>query len=407
MAFSIQNFENVSPASRGTELLLYIDEGYVLKAINISIIDNNGNNLSESLSELTSITLELLGVKRTVKPTYSKYKGGYYFYLVENIDLAAGASPPFFTDEVDEYLEDTQLNPQPGNALFTKSKHQAILNNADLNRTTSFIYDVDRTTSQIRPVNYSSIISGSATLAQFQELNYSSIGILNSRYAGAKTNRTEYGTVPAVSVIAFEGKLFGADVENSRICSASNNIGTLDTFGFTIDSPGKTTKLIALPATQDYPTAVTSSFQGGNSDLELHGSEGLSLPATTTTISSVIVNSGTELRVGDVYVVKPNSNVSDYTDTEDYFEIKSFTRTGGSYTLNVTRGLLGQSRTVTESNINNELYIYRVKSDTVYQFNGSKISRVGRKKLFIPDTGQILLISNQGRVVRVEKSCGI
>jgi hypothetical protein len=80
---------------------------------------------------------------------------------------------------------------------------------------------VDRTTSQLIPQNYQAIISGSATPAQYQELNYSSIGIGNSRYGGSKTNKPQYGVDAGVSGTPFQAASYLSTSDNNFICSQS------------------------------------------------------------------------------------------------------------------------------------------------------------------------------------------
>ena len=77
----------------------------------------------------------------------------------------------------------------------------------------------------------------------------------------------------------------------------------------------------------------------------------------------------------------------------------------GQTIFTAKRGLLGTSKTVTP--IGALVYLYKTKSDTVYRFNGNKATTLGRKKLYIPDTGEILLISEFGRVVKIDKKCGL
>lgn len=393
------NYQDITPGDNDNFILFFYNTATTTSGANISTVTTGGVNISNTLKNLKSFAVDLLFGSTVRRYTFNigtvEALDGYY-HLVFTEPVNVGGE----FEEGDLY--NIEFNPAIGNVNFEKSEYEAIKNNAIDNRTTSFIYDVDRSkySEGALPVNFDAIINGTATPAQYQELNYSSIGLTNSRYEGAETSKAEYGITPAIGLITFEGKAYNADVENDVICSQSADIINLDTFGFVVNSPGETTHDIVLPSSQDYPTAISSSNTGGNSDIEIHGAAGQSVDATQTVLN-VVINSGTEVEVEDIFVLRPSNNGS--VPEEDFVEVE---KVDGN-TLTVKRGLLGISKTVTEDNINNELYLYKIKSDTVYSINNSRISKLGRKKLFIPDTGNILIISTTGRVIRIEKTCGI
>lgn len=375
---------------------MYTSES-VVKAFNIDVLAINNVNTVASLEELTSIKLKLGSTELNYNITSGESLNGYYHFTVEEQSYDSGLFNTYEGTQID-----VNLFPELSNTLFLKSEYQATLNNANTNRTTSFIFDVDRSKNQIIPVNYQSIMSGSATPAQYQELNHTSIGLRNSRYDGSQTSKAEYGTLPSIGLQTFEGVLFGAEVTNDAICSQSlNNNFQTETFGFVVDKlrQDPTSTLLDIPPTQEYPTAITGS-NTGNFNATYTGT----ILNTATTFS--ISGGGTKyIDEGEVLLLRPSTTSPPDIALEEYIEIDKITsRTISSATLVVKRGLLGVGKTVAPVST---VYFYKVKSDTVYRFDNNKVVRLGRKKLYIPATGQILLISPFGRVLRVEKKCVI
>ena len=215
---TLEQFKTVVP-SEGN-ILLYYTSGSVVSAMNVSIIATGGRNIAESLKNCTEIILTV-----TSGGTETKYEcivkaetiqpyTGYYFFEIENITIT-----PLPSSEIDTNI--TFIFPNPESENFEKSDYDALKNNADNNRTTKFIYDVDRTNKDSIPGNYQAILSGSATPASYQELNYTSEGILRSRYSGAKTTIVDYGVNSAINAQPLEGSIYLSSSLNSFICSQS------------------------------------------------------------------------------------------------------------------------------------------------------------------------------------------
>lgn len=221
--YTIDNFKNNSvPIDQSIEL--YLDEGTIVKAINVDFNAIDGN-VFESLKELTQISILINSVFYTFDIISREAIDGYFFYLVDPVDIQAT-----FTEGNPTTV---RLKPSPGDANFSKSEYQAIQNNYSTNRSVSFIYDVDRTTSQITPSNYDSILNDTAIPAQYQELNYSSVGLSNSRYSGTKTSIEDYGVSSALGVKTFEGSSYLTSITDNYICSQSLNERELESFAYT------------------------------------------------------------------------------------------------------------------------------------------------------------------------------
>ena len=402
MALSLTNFQDINPNSYGVQMLLYIDEGYILKGISIASVDENGNNLTEALVELTEISFEILQVLRTVKVVGSPLsKFGYVTYNVENIDVSLGAPLPLLTDPTDVYLVPTQLFPQPGDARFNKSEYQAIRNNANTNRSVGYIFDVDRTKSQTVPVNYQSIISGSATLAQYQELNYTSIGLTNSRYNGSKSTEVDYGLPPLAGLTLAEIQIFGANTSNQAICSQSLSERTLTEVGFD-------TYFNTNPGTDSLPTASLPPGIGA----QISGSTGnaATISATQTTFEAIVYKSKVQNYYPGRILQITNTVVVDYMTLLKAEYVGSYDVDQDRYNFTVERGADGIPIAMSgNSNVipTHWLNIRAVNSDRIFNFIGNKITPVENKKIYIPLTRKIIKVGPKGKTLYIEDTCSI
>lgn len=218
---TVEQFSTLDPGP-GTMMLYH--SGNVVSALNIDNGSCNGLNVSIALEELERITLNIGGSLFTTDVILVVTFSGYYHILIEPVTVSNTVDIPVCTQ--------TSLFPGISQVNFGKSSYQAIKNNANQARTTSFIFDVDRKTSQLIPQNYPAIISGSASPAQFQELNYSSIGLKNSRYGGAKTNKPQYGVEAGVSGTPFQAASYLSTSDNTFICSQSLSDRDIEIFLF-------------------------------------------------------------------------------------------------------------------------------------------------------------------------------
>jgi hypothetical protein len=196
---TIEQFKTIDPGDDYILVYFESEESNKISAFNISTVDCDDRNISSVLKEITELTVNINNTLVKFNIINKFPFTGYYHLLVESKEIS----------NLDQVSEDTcevfYTNPPFLGTGFSKSEYQAILNNASPNRTTSFIFDVDRNNSQIEPTNYQAVMSGSATPAQYQELNYSSIGLTNSRYRGTKTSTIDYGISSALGVKIFDG----------------------------------------------------------------------------------------------------------------------------------------------------------------------------------------------------------
>lgn len=245
---TIQEFSERPPSEYGAHILVFIGSSTqmnTVEAINIDTRDKGGNDLIDSLSQLISVTTDILGVKRTIIPTSADNKGGYWHFTVENFSLTT--APQFSTNVTSSFFIDTETEssvlftnknarfiPSPNDAGFSKSDYQAILNNSEKSKTTSFIFQVDKKNDAIQIANIDAINDGTATLAEFQGSNHAQVGLLNSRYDGAKTSITNYGIDSAINAIGISAAIYVSSSTNDFIVSQSDSDRSIESFLFSI-----------------------------------------------------------------------------------------------------------------------------------------------------------------------------
>tara|TARA_R110000868_G_scaffold68161_3_gene201587 strand:+ start:5053 stop:6756 length:1704 start_codon:yes stop_codon:yes gene_type:complete len=143
-------FANQSPDS-GSIRVLYqtINNKDVVKAITVSDIDINGDNIAISLTELDTITLPLTGSGGNIELVISsiKQKDGYHFLDVLNTTVNTVSQSIASPIAVAPYLTET----------FFYNDYNALISNAETSRKSFLKYDVDRTGGQVKPSNYNAV----------------------------------------------------------------------------------------------------------------------------------------------------------------------------------------------------------------------------------------------------------
>jgi hypothetical protein len=260
---SLQEFKLLNPKDYNGEMLVYIDDYNVVKAVNISNLDRNSSDIRKSLINFQSVTTTILGYEMTITPTSAVYMGGYWHFEVTNFNLLDNATETLFTgsfipsETQPIYVESAVFNPLPNNFDFRKSEYEVLENNSELNRTTNLIFAVDRQKDSINPTNIQAILSGSATEASFQESNHTVEGILSSRYKGTKTSITDFGINSALNAKAIQAEIYISSSTTDLICSQSDNLRNIETVLF---SSPETVPLLESSLYGIYPTSGSRIF---------------------------------------------------------------------------------------------------------------------------------------------------
>lgn len=225
----LSDFPNFNPGDRTLSILFNsTGSNWTIKEVNINVTDGVYDNIFTVLQNVTGFAFLINGVTYSTSVITTTQKVDYFAYDVEDFTIPSGSS--IILSE----LYDTTLIPGPNITGFQNSNYDALISNATNSRTSGYIYEVDRSSEYIIPGNYDNIISESAEYATIADSNYTSEGILRSRYEGAKTTTVDFGVEPLIAGKIFEGAEYLASSSNNFICSQSLNDRTIDEYFFTI-----------------------------------------------------------------------------------------------------------------------------------------------------------------------------
>ena len=225
----LSDFPNFNPGDRTLSIIFNsTGSNWTVKEVNINVTDGVYDNIFTVLQNVTGFAFLINGVTYTTSVITTTQKVDYFAYDVEDFTIPSGSS--IILSE----LYDTTLIPGPNITGFQNSNYDALISNATNSRTSGYIYEVDRSSEYIIPGNYDNIISESAEYATIADSNYSSEGILRSRYEGAKTTTVDFGVEPLIAGKIFQGAEYLASSSNNFICSQSLNDRTIDEYFFTI-----------------------------------------------------------------------------------------------------------------------------------------------------------------------------
>ena len=238
---NLAQFKNTAPQSGEIRVLYREVNGLdVIKAIAVSTTSNNGQDVSLSLAELEEIQFAVSASGLTPKLTVEEgsKKSDYFYFNTADVTVAAVSSSNDSVVNITPFLLEK----------FKNNDYNALISNASLSRTSKFKFDVDRlegntvlhykvnTSSSlpVRPTNYESILSGSATLAAVQDSNYTHTGHINARYNGTETSAADFGGInPAISGTPFEAAVYLSGSDTNFICSQSLSDRDIETYLFT------------------------------------------------------------------------------------------------------------------------------------------------------------------------------
>lgn len=387
----LSTFKTIDPLQGNMSLYLSGNEEVI--GLTISIFNCNLINFTYVLNLLTSINFNGVELPVTNKEIFSTH---FYYDVLPAVPIDID-SPILNADCILLNLT-PNLDPIP----FTYNEYNAILGNSENIRTSNFVYDVDRKSSQIVPANIQAILEDSATPAMFQDSNYTDTGLVNARYNGTKTTITDYGTAPSQAILLFEAAVYQSSTLNSNICSQSINDRNIEEYGF-----DNSNNLFA--STELLPTA---SFNYSSIDGLIYGT--LSSPAVVTSTQTSFIARMRKAKVGtykagDLIILSTGAgNANEFAQISSIAFNSNHDTDEDNYDFIITRNIDGPSNTITgigssDYNIN----IIKIHSDTLYSFDGNKIIYLSNKKVYLPLTKQILKTVGKGRVISVETICTI
>ena len=415
MATDLNGFANVNPGEFG--ISFFLDQGYKVRAINIDYDTCGGDNVYQSLSELERIITTIDGISYTFTVLTITPKVGYFHYIVQPVTIASTVTTSSIFNCVP-----ANLIPSAEQSGFISSEYDVTINNATEVRTNVFAYDIDRTKSQVKPVNLLSILNDTATLAPVQESNYTVQGILNSRYEGTKTTTAEFGIDPTLSLRIFKGELMPVSTFDGLICSKSLDERDSEEYYYTQNEfyiapnwlpfgfPIKDLTNLEKPNVR-YTPAWESSLYQGNPSIGVPQISGVVVASISTTLKI----SGSRMQrifPGDyLYMYNGNANpapVSEYVKVKD----RSYNATTKVMTYVIERNAFspdGYTFTIPFSALQSDkCTLFHVVGDVIYASeNQNTVYKVKDKKVYNEATKEIFLIDNRGQLVHRVTTCSI
>jgi len=384
---TIEQFSTLNPGIN--EVALFLTGSDTIRAVNISNVDCDGTNIAETLKNLETVGLYINEVLYPLQVLVKGAKDGYYHYIVQDTSI------PTLSAISEGACNYTFLNPSITLANFDKSDYNVLKNNATTSRTLSYIFDVDRTRQSIRPSNYEAIISGSALPAPFQELNYSSIGLTNSRYNGAKTSIDEYGIDAAKAVSLFECSVHSIAQSIGTICSQSNSDRTIE-------------ELLFSPNDQAQPQFTAGSTTDNKPQIRykllnkfVYSGSGINSADTTIELNGYV-----DIEAGDLLKITKLSTAS-----SEIMLVNSVTTKTSSQTIfTATRGYRSDiyaTNAAIAITSPNHCTFQLVLGDSIFKGDTNQLYRVTNQKVWLKDTKELYYVDSTGNLLFLLETCTV
>jgi len=379
------------------EIDLFISGGSNVAGITISTQNCTSTNFSYTIQQATSISINGTEFDITEKVPYSTH----YFINTELTPFNT-ASSGVGTGECIQINFSPFVLPIPftyndynailGNTLGKYTDSEGRLVNFEGLRTTSFIFDVDRTNDQIVPLNIENILTGKGTPAKFVESSHTDTGLANARYNGTKTSISDYGTLSAFSAVSFKGSTYGVDTTNQLICSQSSENRVIKDLLYA-PNPQAT---VSFENLEEVPQIRYKSLGAPAPGEIISGS---TIDTDITYYSYIDISVGDILRIGGAIestgeIMKVVS-ITTQTPSETTFEaIRAYKK--DVYSSNTAR-TIGTTTTKLE----------KVIGDTIYNAESNQVYRIKDKKIWVQDTLQVFYTDDTGQLLFELETCTV
>ncbi len=246
----------------------------------------------------------------------------------------------------------------------------------------SFLFATPNTENNLPVSLYYSNQIPYAPFAPVQDSNYTHTGHTNARYNGTKTSENDFsGIGAAVAATQFTGATYLNTEDNNFICSQSLSDRKIEDFLF--------------EGTDNFPN--TGSFALGT----VFGSN--AIVASNDKSVAVEIAKGETVIVGDVLLFKNGSN----TEVMQVLSSQEFgTLQNGSVlvTLTVTRNYDGAG---VQAGFAAGSTVTLLHGTRIFQPKGNRLIPVGRHKIWVKETRNIVETNERGFVTAVSISCTV
>lgn len=389
---SLEAFKTSDPGQEQIRFYMTGSNGNIVHAFTISNTGCGSKNYASSLGDLESLTYNGTEIIVSSSTAYSDY----YYYL---------AIPKILTSNTSSL--DTGVctlvvfNPFAQEQDFFYNTYNATIGNAIDSRKSRLIYDVDRNTSQAIPANLQAILSGSATLAEVPDSNYSSKVFTKSRYTGTKTTKDDFGTLPAFGVTVFTGEIYELNTASGLICSKSYADRNIIDISFapnieTLASQKDTYPKVRTTLTDVNKVIAPSSLGANDTTLNLYGyyldevEVGTILRVNTGALSNYELMKVESVTLQDFVVGFPGTDAtSSFEVTRRYYSEYVDDQASG---LNFTSG----SSLITVS---------IVKGDEIFDASQDVAYRISNRKIWVEERDAAVVVDERGQVIGDASTC--
>jgi len=375
------NFETFKITDPGAgEIELFVSGGSNIAGITISTLNCSSTNFNYTIQQASTININGTEFNIIEKIPYSTH----YFLNVDSTPFNT-ESQGVGTGECIEIGFSPFILPIP----FTYNDYNAILGNTEEIRTTSFIFDVDRTNDQIVPLNIQNILSGNGTPAKFAESNHTDTGFINARYNGTKTSIDDYGTIPAFSAVSFKGSSYGVDTADNLICSQSSDNRVVRDLLYAPNPQA----LIGVENLEEVPQVRYKSL-------------GIPAPASNIVNSEsdtdIEYNTYLDIKSGDI--IRIGGNTGEVMKVVS-IEVQSIARTEFTVIRAYKKDVYPSNIAINIGTTSTKFEI--VIGDTIYNADSNQVYRLRDKKLWIQDTKEIYYIDDNGQLLFELDTCSV
>lgn len=378
---TLDDFKITSPGDGNISLLR--NESNEIVGMTVSTVDCNGNNIQTTLATAETLLVGALGIDEIVI-TAIEDKDSWYYFEVEPIS---------YTGNAIDACSLALFLPFENELNFKNTDYNILFNNIEGNRTSDFIYDVDREKSAIVPTNINSILSSNALPAAFQDSNYSSLANSTGRYIGSKTDITSYGIEAALSGTTFYGASYSLTTSPQYICSQSNADKVLEEFIFAPgpfiqgSSNSETPALRLVPLDRD--NANWGYFLPDYVKLEFTGSRekyvNNVIPGDTLILGSFTAATG--FRAVEV------TSITHSSDTET--------------TITFSNSSTYATATDPAPTFTTKMPVGKLVGDGIYKSVNNKLYKVTSKYIWIRDLDTVYLIDKYGNLFEETLTCEV
>lgn len=352
--------------------------------ITIPVLDNTDTDVTQLLQAIQEINITINGYNYTfeIESRSQRTALGFTYYFFDIID-----------QEINTLADDTSLLidqiifviPGLQDINFLGGDYDVLINNVDLNRTSTNIMISDRYKilggiGSVNPLNIDAIRNLTAEKAEVQDSNYSITGWTNGRYNGTPTDRVTYGGVDAaITGKFFEGALFPLNTPTVALQQQ-------------ISSSQITYEQYLNTGDEDIPTVPDLV----STDLVTVNTIGIN---DTQILTNYYSPQYTGIEIGDIINIL---NASPPLSVE-YMRVTNKQVTpntpGGFFTLTVDRGW---NNTTKSSHAIGPLPISKLGTKgpvKIYKSQGNKIQGVEAGKFIVRDSQEILTLDTLGQIL--------